>query len=205
MRAIQLDYQSGWYDDFSVVINKMLDEQDSLKLSEKAIDLAVRLVDPFTGNMNIGSREATVFAKWMGALSRIGALETGKNFYDDAGFLYLFRTNTLCFLQGWIHFLVRTICEKFLFLVEIRRAKDFETFGCNDVAALKHKKNSVCVLKVRRTAAEQHYPRSAWGGPTSMGSRHSSGSFYKPDFAWYVDPRFTIVIAVKLTFFKRLA
>ena len=80
MRAIQLDYQSGWYDDFSVVINKMLDEQDSLKLSEKAIDLAVRLVDPFTGNMNIGSREATVFAKWMGALSRIGALETGKNF-----------------------------------------------------------------------------------------------------------------------------
>ena len=80
MRAIQLDYQSGWYDDFSTVINEMLDEQDSLKLSEKSIDWAVRMVDPFIGDMNIGSREATVFAKWMGALSRIGALETGKNF-----------------------------------------------------------------------------------------------------------------------------
>ena len=80
MRAIQLDYQSGWYDDFSTVINEMLDEQDSLKLSEKSIDWAVRMVDPFSGDMNIGSREATVFAKWMGAVSRIGALETGKNF-----------------------------------------------------------------------------------------------------------------------------
>ena len=84
--------------------------------------------------------------------------------------------------------------------------KDFETFRCNDVADVEaQKQNSVCLLKVRRNAAEQHYPRSAWGGPTSMGSRHSSGSFYKPDFARYVDPRFTIVIAVKLTFFKRLA
>ena len=80
MRAIQLDYQSGWYDDFSTVINEMLDKQDSLKLSEKSIDWAVRMVDPFSGDMNIGSREATVFAKWMGAVSRIGALETGKNF-----------------------------------------------------------------------------------------------------------------------------
>ena len=48
--------------------------------------------------MNIGSREATVFAKWMGALSRIGALETGKNFYDAA--FYTFSVLTPYLLTG---------------------------------------------------------------------------------------------------------
>ena len=69
--------------------------------------------------------------------------------------------------------------------------KDFETFRCNDVADVEaQKQNSVCLLKVRRNAAEQHYRRSAWRGPTSMGSRHSQGSVYKPDFARYVETLF---------------
>ena len=82
--------------------------------------------------------------------------------------------------------------------------KTLKHLGVTTWPTLKHKSKTQSACLVRRNATEQHYPRSAWG-TTSMGSRHSSGSFYKPDFARYVNPCFTIVIAVKLTFFKRLA
>ena len=99
MRAIQLDYQSGWYDDFAKVIDGLLDEQDTLKLSEDAIHWGVRLVDPFDGYMSVGSYEATIFAKFMGAISTIGTLETGADNFFSANYLrkvFLFEGDEAC-------------------------------------------------------------------------------------------------------------
>jgi penicillin G amidase len=99
MRTIQLDYQSGWYDDFARLINELLDEQDTLRLTETAIHWGVRLVDPFSGYMDVGSLESTVFARFMGAISTIGTLETGQEHFFSSNYLrkvFLYDGDTAC-------------------------------------------------------------------------------------------------------------
>ena len=113
---------------------------------------------------------------------------------NDAVSLYAFSILTIYVSTRDGYFFSSNYLRKvFIFGGDQACEKTLKHLGVTTWPTLKHKsKNSVCLLKVRRNAVEQHYRRSAWRGPTSMGSRHSSGAFYKPDFARYVETLFSI-------------
>jgi penicillin amidase len=87
MRDIQLDYHSGWHEDFSSVFADLQTYHRELHLSDTGKLWAKRLSD-FDGNMVVGSTKATVFAKFMIQLARVTDHETGNGAFFSANFLY---------------------------------------------------------------------------------------------------------------------
>jgi penicillin amidase len=92
MRNIQLDYHSGWYDDFHGLLPELMKYHTELDLTSDAIEQA-RLMQPnhdpayFNGNMDVGSIVATKFAKFMIELAKVTDHEIGRGAFFSANYL----------------------------------------------------------------------------------------------------------------------